>query len=142
MVNLNLTTFPIFFGCNDTSGPLILYLPNAPWSTFSNYSYMQSSFSDNQFDLMANNSFNLVTYGNGSFSDGEGWPACLAGGVIKRSLSRVGMALPDVCTKCFQRFCWNGEVDDAIVTDAEENHRPILNPNLSWSQWNQTWWSS
>ncbi len=88
------------------------------------------------------NQFNLATYGNGKFAEGEGWPACLACGVIKRSLTRVGMEMPDVCTKCFERFCWNGEEDEAVVSEAEKDHRPILDPGLSYLEWNQTWWSS
>ena len=142
MQNLNLTSFPTFFGCNYTAGPLVLYLPNAPWTTYSNYSYTQPAFTDNQFDMMMGNQFNLATYGNGAFAEGEGWPACLACGVIKRSLTRVGMEMPDVCTKCFERFCWNGEEDEAVVSEAEKDHRPILDPGLSYSEWNQTWWSS
>lgn len=144
MQNLNLTTFPTFFGCNATSGPLVLYLPNYPWSTYSNYSFMQSSITDAQFDLMAENSFNLATYGNGSsrVEGSEGWPACLACGVIKRSLSRVGMAVPDVCARCFQRHCWNGEEDESVVNEAAQGPVPILNPSLTYEEWNQTWWGS
>ena len=141
MQNLNLTTFPTFFGCNYTAGPLLLYLPNAPWSTYSNYSYMQSSFTDGQFDLMMENQFNMATYGNGSLTggDGEGWPACVACGVIKRSLGRVGMEVPDVCRRCFSRHCWSGDEDENVVSEVVRDHRPILEPGLSWEEWNQTW---
>ncbi len=42
----------------------------------------------------------------------------------------------------FERFCWNGEEDEAVVSEAEKDHRPILDPGLSYLEWNQTWWSS
>jgi lysophospholipase len=141
MQNLNLTNFPTFFGCHYTTGPLVLYLPNAPWSMYSNYSYMQSAFTNNQFDQMVDNSFDLVTYGNGSYAEGAGWPACLACGVIKRSLNRVGMAMPEICTKCFERFCWSGMTDDATPSEASKNKKPILNQGLSYSAWNKTWYT-
>jgi len=118
------------------------YLPNAPWSTYSNYSYTQSSFTGNQLELMLENSFNLATYGNGSLPDQSDWPACLACGVIKRSVGRVGMEMPDVCRSCFAKHCWNGEEDDTVVTEVQKDHRPILDPGLTYDQWNQTWWGS
>lgn len=152
MQNLNLTLFPTFFGCNATSGPLVLYLPNAPWTMYSNYSYMQSSFTDKQLDMMLDNSLAMATYGNAkgnssasanaTVNAGQGWSACLACGVIQRSVARVGMALPDVCTRCFAQHCWNGEEDNATVSQATEDHKPILNPGLTFAQWNQTWFSS
>jgi len=142
MVNLNITRFPTFFGCNrtDKAGskyPLVLYLPNTAWTQYTNYSYMQSAFTDHQFDLVMDNSFNAATYGNGTLD--ETWPACLACAAIKKSVLRVGLELPDVCNTCFRRHCWDGAVDDAPLTDAVENQFPILDPRLTFAEWNKTW---
>lgn len=142
MVNLNFTRFPTFFGCNRTSEPgslypLVLYLPNTAWTQYSNYSYMQSSFTDNQFDMVMNNSFNAATYGNGTID--ETWPACLACAVIKKSVIRAGLELPEVCETCFERHCWNGDEDDSVVEEATKDQTPILDPGLSYADWNKTW---
>lgn len=42
MVNLGLTEKATFFGCSNASVPLVLYIPNAPWSAYSNFSFQQS----------------------------------------------------------------------------------------------------
>lgn len=142
MVNLNITRNPTFFGCNYTEGPLVLYLPQAPWSGYVNYTYMQSAFSDTQFDLVMENQFNMATWGNGTVAGGQTWPTCLACGVIKRSLTRVNMTLPDVCKQCFSQHCWSGIEDDAaVVSEVVQNYRPLLEPNLTYTEWNKTWWS-
>lgn len=146
MMNLNFTTLPTFFGCNYTSGPLVLYIPNAPWSAYTNYSYTQPSFTDDQLDMVMENQFNMATYGNasgnGTVEGATNWPACLACAVIKRSLTRVGMALPEICETCFSQHCWNGQEDDAVVSQAVQDHKPLLNPGLTYEDWNQTWWGS
>ncbi|UNI16366.1 Lysophospholipase [Purpureocillium takamizusanense] len=69
MITRNFTSQPTFFGCNATTedGPLVLYLPNSPWTSFSNFSYQKSSFTDQQLDATIDNAFQLATYGNGSF---------------------------------------------------------------------------
>jgi hypothetical protein len=89
MISLNLTRQPTFFGCHDSSPtPLVLYLPNSPWSAYSNFSYTQTSFTDQQVNLTLGNAFQLATYGNGTVDDA--WPACLACAVIRGSISRLG----------------------------------------------------
>ena len=144
MVNLNLTRYPTFFGCNESSEenstvPLILYMPNAPWSQYSNYTYLQSSFSDNQFDLVMDNAFNIATYGNGTID--RDWPACLACAVIKKSVIREGLELPQICDRCFERHCWDGTVDDRVIAQSVRDQTPILDPSLTFAEWNQTWYS-
>jgi len=37
-INGGLNTRPVFFGCNDTDTPIIVYVPNYPWSYASNVS--------------------------------------------------------------------------------------------------------
>ena len=39
LINLNITRLPTFFGCNDSAVPTVLYLPNSPFSGYSNFSY-------------------------------------------------------------------------------------------------------
>jgi hypothetical protein len=43
MVNLQMSKYPTFFGCNASANvPLVLYIPNAPWTAYTNYTYTTS----------------------------------------------------------------------------------------------------
>lgn len=145
MVIRNYSIRPTFFGCNDTAEtPLVLYLPNAPWTSYSNYSYTMTSFTDNQMDLTLENAFNIATYGNGKLSDGQGWAACVACAAIKKSVERVGMQLPTSCGGCWSRFCWDGVEETGSVgdVDAAFDLVPALNQSLTWEEWNATLWNA
>lgn len=139
----SLTNRQTFFGCNDPSPtPLVLYLPNAPWSAYSNYSYTVSSFTNDQLDLVFENSLNIASYGQGKVDVGSGvppFPACVACGLIYRSLDRAGQVVPDACKACMQKHCWNGTVAD---TPSEPSYDPalLLNPGMSYKKWNATVW--
>ena len=39
------------------------------------------------------------------------WPTCVACAVLSRSFEKTGEAVPDACTTCFNRYCWNGTLD-------------------------------
>lgn len=89
-VNRNHTSKPTLFGCNatltnsnDTRAPIVQYLPNAPYSSFTNYSWQQESFSKEQMAVILTNGFNYVTQGNSTL-DPE-WPECLGCAAIDRS---------------------------------------------------------
>lgn len=55
------------------------------------------------------NGYNLATQGNGTLD--EQWPTCVGCAILSRSLNRTGTAVPQVCTQCFERYCWNGTTD-------------------------------
>ncbi|KAF6844496.1 lysophosphoplipase A [Colletotrichum musicola] len=141
LVTQNLTRQPTFFGCNDTAlTPLVLYLPNSPWSGYINFTFYKSSFTNNEFDLTVDNAFQLATYGNGTVD--AAWPACLACATIRGSLARLGLPLPQQCQDCFRRHCWNGATATRQVTPDDLNPRLRLNASLSYLEWNTTYWSS
>ncbi|GKT47313.1 lysophospholipase 1 [Colletotrichum spaethianum] len=143
LVTQNLTKQPTFFGCDAATSPptpLVLYLPNSPWSGYINFTFFKSSFTDNEFDLTADNAFNLATYGNGTVD--SSWPACLACATIRGSLTRLGIELPEKCQECFRRHCWDGTVATRTITPDDLNPRLRLNSSLSYAEWNQTYWSS
>ncbi|KAF6835186.1 lysophosphoplipase A [Colletotrichum plurivorum] len=141
LVTQNLTRQPTFFGCNDTAPtPLVLYLPNSPWSGYINFTFYKSSFTNNEFDLTVDNAFQLATYGNGTVD--AAWPACLACATIRGSLARLGLPLPQQCQDCFRRHCWNGATATRQVTPDDLNPRLRLNASLSYLEWNTTYWSS
>lgn len=140
MVTQNLTKQPTFFGCNQNdSTPLVLYLPNAPWSSFSNYSYTLTEFTENQLNVTLENAFNVATYGNGAV-DPE-WPQCLACAAIRGTARRARKTLPERCRQCFQRHCWNGQTANRTITEADLDPKLRLNPDLSFQEWNETVWS-
>lgn len=114
-INLGLNTRPTFFGCNSSNTthmtPLIVYLPNFPYTYQSNVSTFNPSYNTSQRDSIIFNGYNLATLGNGT-KDAQ-WPACVGCAILSRSLERTRTAVPDVCKQCFSRYCWNGTVDSA-----------------------------
>lgn len=114
---LGLNNRPTFFGCDPhnfssliTHGqsvpPLVVYLPNAPYTAFSNVTTFTPSYPLAQRDAIIRNGYDGATQGNGTL-DGA-WRACVACAVLSRSWSRTGTAPPDACARCFERYCWNG----------------------------------
>ncbi|KAJ3528097.1 hypothetical protein NM208_g10373 [Fusarium decemcellulare] len=141
LVTQNLTKQPTFFGCNATKNtPLLLYLPNAPWTGYSNYSYQQTEFTDEQVQIALENAFQVATYGNGTVD--ENWPACLACATIKGSLDRLSIKLPTQCQECFNKHCWDGKNSSTKATAADFDLTPRLEPNLTYEEWNKTEWSA
>ncbi|KAJ4253372.1 hypothetical protein NW762_010527 [Fusarium torreyae] len=141
IVAQNLSFQPTFFGCDADEGtPLLLWLPNAPWTGYSNYSYQLTQFTDAQVEIAYENAFQVATYGNGTVD--EDWPACLACAAIKGSLQRVDINLPKQCQDCFKRHCWNGKTSSRKATAADFDLKPRLDPGLSFAEWNETDWSA
>ncbi|KAL8295529.1 hypothetical protein RB597_009319 [Gaeumannomyces tritici] len=134
---------PTLFGC-DTSltttpergheSPIVLYLANAPYSAFTNYSDFQSALSLEQARQVMVNSFDLVTQGNGTLA--RDWPRCLACAVVERSRARLGMPRAAACDTCFAKWCWDGT--EAVGPVGDVDLRMALNPGVSFAEWNKT----
>lgn len=124
-VNLGLNNRPTFFGCNASNltgpAPLVVYLPNAPYIAFSNVSTFDPEYNDTQRNAIIRNGYEVATLANGTL-DAQ-WPACMACAVLSRSFDRTGTTVPDECTQCFNRYCWNGTVDS---TPVEGNYTPAF----------------
>ncbi|KAI0021191.1 lysophospholipase [Xylariomycetidae sp. FL0641] len=122
-INLGLNQKPVFFGC-DTSEfedaqhipPLIVYLPNAPYTALSNVSTFDPSYDNDQRNAIIQNGYNVATMGNATVDAGKDWPACAACAVLQRSLARSGTDVPASCQACFDKYCWNGTTDDTPVS--------------------------
>lgn len=118
-VNLGLNNRPTFFGCDGTNltgpAPLIVYMPNAPYSALSNYSTFTLSYTDDERNAVIQNGYNVATMGNGTI-DSE-WPACVACAVLSRSFTRTGTKEPSACTDCFNRYCWNGTTNSTTPNE-------------------------
>ncbi|KAL2827336.1 lysophospholipase [Aspergillus cavernicola] len=101
-VNLGLNSRPTFFGCDSSNltepSPLVVYLPNAPITTMSNYSDSKSSY-------------NAAERNSSLDSD---WTTCVGCAVLSRSFDKTKAMVPSTCTQCFQRYCWNGTIDSRV----------------------------
>ncbi|KXT14598.1 hypothetical protein AC579_3688 [Pseudocercospora musae] len=114
-MNLGLNSKPTFFGCDDSQlagpAPLVVYMPNAPYVYTSNTSTFQMEYNDTERNAMILNGHNMATLGNGTV-DNE-WPQCVGCAVLSRSFNRTNTEVPEICTQCFNRYCWNGTEDDS-----------------------------
>lgn len=109
-VNLGLNKRPTFFGCNESNitngSPLIVYMPNAPYSFYSNVSTFNLSYTDAQRDGIIQNGFDVATRGNNSLD--SDWTTCLGCAILSRSFTKTGTTVPSACQTCFTNYCWNG----------------------------------
>ena len=112
-VNLKLNTRPTFFGCDSSNTtsmtPLIVYIPNSPYVYHSNVSTFDPSYETNVRDNMILNGYAVATMGNAT--QDETWPTCVGCAILQRSMERTKTTVPDVCTSCFKKFCWDGTVN-------------------------------
>ncbi|KAI9369800.1 lysophospholipase catalytic domain-containing protein [Aspergillus egyptiacus] len=129
-VNLGLNARPTFFGCDssNTSAPLVVYIPNHPYSYQSNVStFSPLSFSEEERDNIIQNGYDTATMGN-STSDNN-WSACVGCAILSRSFDRTNEQIPDICTQCFDRYCWDGTTNS--TEPAEFAPATILDTNES-----------
>nr|POF17910.1 lysophospholipase 3 [Quercus suber] len=118
-MNLGLQSRPTFFGCDASNltgpAPLVVYLPNAPYVYNSNTSTFDLQYNDTERNAIILNAYNGATQGNGTLD--RDWPACVGCAILSRSLNRTGTAVPDICNQCFDRYCWNGTIDESAPGD-------------------------
>ena len=135
-VNLGLNTRPTFFGCNSSNTssitPLIVYIPNAPYTYQSNVSTFDPSYNTSERDAIVMNGNNVASMGNGSVD--STFPTCVGCAILSRSMERTNTPVPDICTQCFQRFCWDGSVNSTNATGSYQppfKVAPTVAPNKS-----------
>lgn len=112
-VNQGLNARPTFFGCNDTTTPIIVYVPNYPWSAWSNTSTFMLEYSTEQASAILENGRRTLDL-NGTVSD---WPTCLTCALIDNAVTENGGQRSSTCEGCFSRFCWNGIDDDSAPSE-------------------------
>ena len=126
---------PTFFGCDPddttlpgTVPPLIVYLPNAPYTAYSNGtsgSTVSLPWGDVADALFANG-VALGSTGLGGTVDGiPGWDTCLACAVADRARRRAGIPdrSPD-CAACFEAYCAESKLDDVGLVDPDGTYDP------------------
>ncbi|RPB11045.1 lysophospholipase [Morchella conica CCBAS932] len=114
-ISLGLNNRPTFFGCDAsnittdpdrTPPPLIVYIPNSPYSFNSNTSTQKMDYTQRERDYMIENGYNVATQGNGTVD--ARWHACVGCAIIHRQQERTGATQTAQCQECFQEYCWNG----------------------------------
>lgn len=112
-VNLGMNQRPTFFGCDSSNmtgpSPLVVYIPNSPYSYQSNVSTFDLEYNTTERNAIIKNGYDVVTMANGTAD--EGWPACVGCAILSRSFERTATDVPVVCQQCFARYCWNGTLN-------------------------------
>ena len=125
-VNLGLNTHPTFFGCNssNTTGPtpLIVYIPNFPYVYQSNVTTFDPTYNTSQRNAIVANGYEVATMANAT-ADSQ-WPTCVGCAILSRSLERTKTSVPDVCSHCFAKYCWDGTVNS--TTPSPYNPKYLL----------------
>jgi lysophospholipase len=88
-------------------------------------------YNDTERNYIIENGYDVATLGNSTL-DAE-WPTCVGCAILSRSLERTNTPVPDVCTQCFQRYCWDGTVNSTVNTTYEPAYKLPKNDVLSFS---------
>lgn len=141
IINRGFNTKPVLFGCDasqtntgNLQAPIILYMANAPYSSYTNFSGFQTNFTKEQMGAILTNGFNYITQGNGTL-DAE-WPECLGCAAIDRSLAKLGMARTEQCQRCMEKHCWDGVENNTTPAVVDLSLR--LDPSYSFEKWNSS----
>ncbi|RPA71949.1 hypothetical protein BJ508DRAFT_381808 [Ascobolus immersus RN42] len=130
---------PTFFGCDETGGALIAYLPNNPVSYYTNFSTLTSNVTyEEQEDFYRNGRQSILTpltpesakpgaKGGPKLVRQEEFAKCLACAVVQRSKQRQGVEVGKECQKCFDMWCWR----ENNQTQSQTLGRLEYNPGLS-----------
>ena len=114
-INQGLNTRPVFFGCDASNTtertPLIVYIPNYPYVFMSNTTTFKPSYNESERDAMVQNGWAVATQLNGTRD--EKWPVCVGCAMLSRSFTRTDTEVPEACQQCFDRYCWNGTLDES-----------------------------
>lgn len=132
-INLGLNARPTFFGCNTSNltansdgsyPPLIVYLPNYPYVTFSNQPTVTLTTNNTYRDAMIANGYEVATMANGTRQGAETWGRCVACAILSRSMERTGTDVPAACQTCFEQYCWDGKLNSTVPNAF--NPQPVL----------------
>jgi lysophospholipase len=128
-INLGLNRRPTFFGCDEANftrtnaaahvPPLVVYVPNTPYTAWSNATTLTMSYSDSKRNNIIENGVNVATMGNGTLAGWATWRTCAGCAILKRSLYKTNTSVPAACQACFAQYCWNGTVDSTPVASFE-----------------------
>ena len=115
IVKLGLNKRPTFFGCDSKNQtgptPIVVWLANAPYSSYGNTSTFQLKYTDEERDQMIENGYDVATAASSEvYAD---FSTCVGCAILSRALERNNQPFPQSCQKCFKDFCWNGTLDSS-----------------------------
>ncbi|KAH3675644.1 hypothetical protein WICMUC_002561 [Wickerhamomyces mucosus] len=120
-ISHNLTTKPTFFGCyasNLTSlariPPLVVYVPNIPYTYWTNTSTFKMSYSQQEKEAIVQNGYEVSSRYNLTID--SDWQKCVSCAIIQRQLEHTNATQPDECKECFDNYCWDGTLDTSNTT--------------------------
>lgn len=125
-INEKLNQRPTFFGCDvknftlsqgQVPPPLLVYIPNAPYTAWSNVSTFTPDYTDAVRNDIIQNGLNSATQANGTID--KDWAVCVSCAIFSRSWARTGTEVPQVCADCFSRYCWDGVVNSTQTAQTE-----------------------
>ncbi|KAK7730049.1 hypothetical protein SLS57_001709 [Botryosphaeria dothidea] len=87
-----------FFGCNSTDALTVVYVPNYNFTYDSNVATLKLQYTPEETSGMIANGAQVASQGG----DAQ-WAGCLACGILAKS----GETLPDECTACLDKYCYN-----------------------------------
>ena len=136
-INKGLNRRPTFFGCDvnnftasaNPTPPLIVYVPNAPYTAWSNVSTFTMSYEDEERNSIIENGYNVATRANGTANENAGdtvWRTCIGCAVLQRSLVKTGTPVPAACQRCFDAYCWDGSLDSRPIAGDGYSPEPYL----------------
>jgi lysophospholipase len=98
LVARNLTSAPVFFGCNDSTTATIVWIPNSPATVAGGtMKTAQTQINKTQTDSMIANGVAVM-----SQNDSAEWATCLGCAIMEET----GSSLPVECTACFAQYCF------------------------------------
>lgn len=130
VINNKLYERPVFYGCYASNftqlrsqvgspanytPPLIIYNSNGFYTYRSNTSTFQMKYDHKEMRSIVENTYAVATYGNGTVDPEYG--ACVGCAIIQRELERRGLPQTDQCKKCFDRYCWDGQINSTQPSD-------------------------
>lgn len=121
---------PVFFGCdaknltslveyhdnvvNETDIPLLVWFSNHRVSYNSNTSTFKMSYDYDERDSIIQNGFEVATRAN--LTEDSDWVTCVGCAIIRRQQERLGEEQSEECQKCFTKYCWQGDAEDAAAS--------------------------
>lgn len=115
MIAQGLNTKPAFYGCNATSGPLIVWIPAAAGISGAdgvvNIGTVTLSVEDKLVPTFISNGNANILRGSGTLAANNvpsNWPQCVACAVMQRQLAKFGNGtMPATCRTCFSALCYS-----------------------------------
>ena len=121
---------------NSILPPLIVYLPNHPYTDMSNTSTMEMRYDTEYRDAIIENGYHVATMGNGVVD--QEWVACAGCAIVRRGEEeKRGLDQTDQCKRCFTKVLlgWNQKRDRSRRGGVFSVNCTETHSGQEWSRW-------